>query len=215
MSEQPVVAERSDEIAYELRAAEASLWTGSRLAIGIAAFAFASLAFAYFYLRSLNSENLWRPHGTTAPTGTGAAVMAFTLAAAVMYVFASRRLRQGISVHWQVAGWTAVLSGLLAVGLQIWQLTDLHFFPGTSGYSSCFIGWASLNIAVLLGGTYWIETLLARSLRLSRALAQEGGSAGSPLPAARLLRANVEGAGYFWAFIALVAVLFWLLFYVI
>jgi len=215
MSEQPVVAERSDEIAYELRAAEASLWTGSRLAIGIAAFAFASLAFAYFYLRSLNSENLWRPHDITAPTGTGAAVMAFTLAAAVMCVFASRRLRQGIHMHWQVAGWTAVLSGLLAVALQIWQLTDLHFFPGTSGYSSCFIGWASLNIAVLLSGTYWIETLLARSLRLSRALAEEGGTADSPLPVARLLRANVEGAVYFWGFIALVAVLFWLLFYVI
>ena len=46
------------------------------------------------------------------------------------------------TLDWQVAGWTAVLGGLLAIGLQIWQLTELPFFPGSSGYASCFIGWA-------------------------------------------------------------------------
>jgi len=43
------------------------MWTGGRLLIGIFAFLFGSLAFAYFYLRSTNSDDLWRPHGVTAP----------------------------------------------------------------------------------------------------------------------------------------------------
>ena len=41
----PQLTETPEEIEYELRAQEGSLWTGSRLLIGIVAFAFASLAF--------------------------------------------------------------------------------------------------------------------------------------------------------------------------
>ncbi len=55
--------ETPEEIAFELRAQEGALWTGGRLLIGIWAFAFAALAFAYFYLRSANNEDLWRPTG--------------------------------------------------------------------------------------------------------------------------------------------------------
>ena len=73
-----------------------------------------------------------------------------------------------------MAGWTAVLGGLLVIALQVWELTDLPFFPGSSGYASCFIGWAALNIALMLSGIYWIETLLARQVRLQRALPRTG-----------------------------------------
>jgi heme/copper-type cytochrome/quinol oxidase subunit 3 len=207
--------ETPEEIAFELRAQEGALWTGGRLLIGIWAFAFAALAFAYFYLRSANNETLWRPHGITAPTAVGAAIFAITVASALLVQFGERRFRSDQTLDWQVAGWTAVLGGLLVVGLQIWQLTDLPFFPGSSGYASCFIGWSILNITVVLAGTYWLETILAREIRLRRAIAQDGGAPGSTLPVARLLRANLNGCNYFWGFIAVVATLFWVLFYVI
>jgi hypothetical protein len=215
MAEENVLTETPEEIAYELRAAEGSLWSGSRLLSGVAFFALASLAFTYFYLRSSNNAQLWRPHGITAPTATGAAIFAMTLAAGALAVFGRKRLQHGASLDWQVAGWTTVFAGLVAVGLQIWQLTQLPFYPGSSGYASCFIGWASMNIAMILGAVYWSETLLARSLRLHRALAEEGGNLSSPLPAERLFRANVEGSAYFWGFVAVGAGFFWLLFYVI
>ena len=211
----PTLTETPEELAYELRAAEASFWTGTRLIIGIAVFVLSSLAFAYFYLRSVNSENLWRPGGLTAPTGTGAAIMAFTVATAGTVVLAVRRLRRGSTVDWQVAGWIAVVGGLLTIGLQIWQLTRLPFFPGTSGYASCFVGWAVINILMLLSGVYWCETFLARFLRLRRAFADEGGAPGVPLPSARLFRANADGCLYYWGFVAGAAVFFWLLYYVI
>jgi heme/copper-type cytochrome/quinol oxidase subunit 3 len=209
------LTETPEELAYELRAAEASFWTGTRLLLGIAIFVLSSLAFAYFYLRSTNSASLFRPGGLTAPTDTGAAIMAFTVATAAGVLVAVRLLRRAATLDWQVAGWMSVLGGLIAVGLQAYQLTQLPFFPGASGYSSCFVGWAVLNIIMILAGVYWCETLLARFLRLRRAFADEGGTPGTPLPSARLFRANADGCAYYWGFVAAVAVLFWLLFYVI
>jgi heme/copper-type cytochrome/quinol oxidase subunit 3 len=209
-----VLTETPEEVEYELRASEASMWTGSRLLIGAVSFAFASLAFAYFYLRSSDNQQLWRPHGVTAPTGIGTAILVLTVVAGVLVVFGDVRLRQGLRLDWQVAGWTAVLGGLVVIALQIWELTRLSFYPGSSGYASCFIAWAVMNIALVLAAIYWIETLLARSLRLHRALRQEG-AGDLALPADRLFRANAEGCSLFWGFTALVGGLFWLFFYVI
>src|ERR1700684_765398 len=146
----PELKESPEEIAFELRAQEGALWTGGRLLIGIWAFAFAALAFAYFYLRSANNEDLWRPGGITAPTGVGAAIFAITVACAVLVNFGDRRFGSDETLDWQVAGWLAVFGGLLVVGLQIWQLTALPFFPGSSGYASCFIGWVVMDIRLVV-----------------------------------------------------------------
>ena len=137
------------------------------------------------------------------------------MACALLVQFGERRFREDETLDWQVAGWTAVLGGLLVIGLQIWQMTDLPFFPGSSGYASCFIAWGAMNIALVLAGTYWLETILAREIRLRRAMAQDGGAPSSTLPVARLFRANLNGCTYFWGFIAVVATFFWVLFYVI
>ncbi len=209
----PGLIESPEEAEYELRAAEGSVWTGTRLAIGIVAFAFAGLAFAYFYLRSANNDQSWRPHGVTAPTDIGTSIVALTIAAGALALLGNVRLRRGLRADWQVAGWTVVATGLLVVALQIWELTRLRFFPGSSGYASCFIGWAAMNIALVLGATYWIETLLARGLRLRRALVEEGATPAA-LSAERLFRANAEGCTLFWGFTAAVAAFFWLLFYI-
>jgi heme/copper-type cytochrome/quinol oxidase subunit 3 len=189
------------------------MWTGSRLLIGAISFAFASLAFAYFYLRSSDNEALWRPHGTSAPMGLGSTIFALTVASGLLLIFGNLRLRQGLRVDWQVAGWTVVITGLAVIALQIFELTRLSFYPGSSGYASCFIAWAVMNVALVLAAIYWIETLLARSLRLHRALSQEGAGA-LALPADRLFRASAEGCTLFWGFTAAVGALFWVFFYV-
>lgn len=204
-----------DDITYEQRCAEDAAWTGSRTLIGVATFAFASLAFSYFYLRSANNGNQWRSGDHGAPLSIGTAIFAVMAASALLQYYGIRRLRAGALLDWEVAGWVAVTGGLLAVGLQIWEFTQLPFFPGSSGYASCFIGWASLNTATLLGSLYWLETQLARSLRLRRALMEEGGIASSQLPAARLFRASAESCSYFWFYVAAVELTFWVLFYVI
>jgi uncharacterized membrane protein YhhN len=204
-----------EEAAYELRAAEGAIWTGSRLLVGIVLFVFASLAFAYFYLRSSNDSDLWRPHGIVAPTTIGASVFAIALASAALNLFGTWRLRKGVSVDWEVSCWTSVLGFLLAAGMQVWELTRLPFYPGSSGYASTFVGWAALNTALLLGAAYWLETLVARAIRLRHAVAEDGGPARSTAPPARLFRANVEGCLTFVGLAALINLVFFIVFYVV
>jgi hypothetical protein len=201
-----------EEVAYEVRAAEGALWTGGRLLMAIFAFAFAGLAFAYFYLRSANNEHLWRPHGVTAPTTTGAAIVAFTVAAAVVNFYGVQRLRRGGMIDWEVAGWTVLLGGLVALGLQCWEFTDLPFFPGSGGYTSVFIGWSVMNCVLLFAGCYWTETLLMRHLRLRKAFTTEGGDRYEVLTP-RITRINIVSSAHFWVFIAVIGVFFWIFMY--
>lgn len=210
-----IIVNTPEEAAFELRADENAIFIGGRLLIGMVTFAFAALAFAYFYLRSANNENLWRPNGITAPTGVGAAIFVVVVVSALIGLYGSRRLRAGLTTDWLVAGWTAVAGGLLALSLQIYELTQLPFYPGSSAYASCFIGWAVLNITAIIGGTYWLETVLARAMRLRKALEEDGGAARSGLASGRLFRANLESCTYFWGYLAVVSTLFWVLFYVV
>jgi hypothetical protein len=211
----PKMTSTPEEAEYELRASVSAYWSGGRLLVGMFTFLMASLAFAYFYLRSSNSGNLWRPAHVTAPTAIGAAVVAFAVVATLLVVLGYRRFQTGAVTDWKVAGWSAVMSLILAIGLQIYQLTQLPFFPGSSGYSSTFIGWAVINVVLLLSCLYWIETLLATSMRLRNALSTGETVADSPLPRAQKFRANVESCTFFFQFAALVSVLFWALFYLI
>jgi len=212
----PVVySDTPEEREFELRAAVGSYWTGGRLFIAMFTFLIASEAFAYFYLRSSNNGQLWRPHNQTAPTGTGWAIYFVVLASALIAIFGQTRLRKGNVLDWEVAGWTAVFGGLVAIGLQIWQLTQLPFFPGSSGYASCFIGWAVMNIMMLVGGVYWLETVLARSLRLRSQGTEDGPDQLAMTPSGQIFRANLSACTYFWGFIAAGSTLFWVLFYLI
>src|SRR5258708_40013966 len=64
-----------DEGYYHESALNAA-WTGSRLAVGGLAFLFGSFAFAYFYLRSLDSEGRWQGAGFFPPSlWMGATIM--------------------------------------------------------------------------------------------------------------------------------------------
>ena len=210
-----VYSDTPEEREFELRAAVTSYWTGGRLFIGMFTFLLASEAFAYFYLRSSNNGQLWRPGNVTAPTGVGWAIYFVVLASALIAIFGQTRLRKGYVLDWEVAGWTAVFGGLLAIGLQIWQLTELPFFPGSSGYASCFIGWAVMNIVMILGGTYWMETTVARSLRMRSIAIGEGPDQLASTPSGQIFRANVSACTYFWGFMAVGSTLFWVMFYLI
>jgi heme/copper-type cytochrome/quinol oxidase subunit 3 len=200
-----------EEREFELRAHLGSIWTGGRLFIGMYTFLLASLAFAYFYLRSSNNAQLWRPNHITAPTYYGFFIYGFMLLTAILAIYGQWRLRKGEVADWQVAGWTGVVSGLIALFLQIWEFTRVPFYPGSSGYASTFIGYAVMNIGTIVIGTYWLETALARGLRLRREFGD--GAELSSSPAAQSFRANVASMTYNWGFIALGATLFLVLFY--
>lgn len=201
-----------EENAYEARAAEGALWTGGRLTMVIFAMAFAALAFAYFYLRSSNSDGMWRPHNVTAPTSVGAAVMAFTVAAAVVSLYGTQRLRRGAMLDWEVATWSAALCAVVGMGLQCYEFADLPFFPGSSGYASCFIGWSVMNIGLLGAAFYWTETQVMRHRHLRKAHLEDGGDISS-FTMARIRRINVVSMSHFLVFAAVIGIFYWVFFY--
>ena len=203
-----------EEDEFELRAHIGSVWSGGRLFIGMYTFLLASLAFAYFYLRSSNNGLLWRPNHVTAPTAYGWTIVALTVLGALMAIYGQRRLRSGGVVDWQVAGWTALFAAVLALVLQIWELTALSFYPGSSGYASTFIGFVVINIATLVVGAYWLETALARSLRMHREIGGDRPEL-SAHATAQSFRANVSAMTYFWGFVGLSGMLFFAMFYLL
>lgn len=206
--------ETPEEREFEFRSHIGAIWSGGRLAIGMATFLYASLAFAYFYLRSSNNDHLWRLAGQRAPLYYGWTVLIGLLLMAGLAIFGQTRLRKGFVNDWQVAGWTGVGAGLIALFFQIWELVVLPFYPGSSGYASTFIGFVVMNIMTIIFATYWQETTLARSLRMRREL----GGVNPELSAAhtaRTFRANVASMTYYLGFVGIVSVMFFLMFYVI
>ncbi len=202
-----------EEREFEFRSHIGSIWTGGRLAIGVATFMYASLAFAYFYLRSSNNSHLWRIPGQLAPLYYGWTILICMLVMAGLGMYGHSRLRKGFTNDFQVAGWTGVAAGLIALFFQIWELVVLPFYPGSSGYASTFVAFVVMNIMTIVFATYWLETAVARSLRLRKEL---GGTRPelSSAHTARSFRANVSSMSYYLGYVGIISIGFFLMFYV-
>jgi heme/copper-type cytochrome/quinol oxidase subunit 3 len=127
----------------------ANLAVGSRLLAAATVFAFMGPAFAYFYLRSLNSNGMWRPQGVHPPQTYGAAVVALLVVSAVALAIAPR------TSHWRAAVACSLAFGLAGVGVQCVEYTQLSFGPMSGSFA--------------LATVLWLETLLAYGLRHSDA----------------------------------------------
>ena len=201
-----------EEREYEMRAHISSIWTGGRLFIGIYTFMLASLAFSYFYLRSSNNGLLWRPDHITAPRPYGLLVFGFSLVTSILAYVGRKRLVSGSFSDFSVAAWSGVVTGLLALLFQILELSHLGFYPGSSGYASCFVGFAVMNIGTLVVSAYWLETTVARGMRIRRELGGDNPEFSSQ-PRARSFRADVAAMAYFQVFVALTGALLFAMFY--
>jgi heme/copper-type cytochrome/quinol oxidase subunit 3 len=210
----PKMSDTPEEREFELRAHIGAIWSGGRLFIGIYTFFLASLAFSYFYLRSSNNGLLWRPDHVTAPTAYGWTIYTLTLLAALMAIFGQSRLRKGSVSDWQTAVWVGVAASLLALFLQIWEFVAVPFYPGSSGYASTFIGYAVINVLTIFIVAYWLETTVARSIRLNKELAGVSPQL-SMHPSAQSFRANVASMTYFLGFVALASTLLFAMFYLL
>ena len=210
----PKMSDTPEEREFELRAHIGAIWSGGRLFIGMYTFLLASLAFSYFYLRSSNNGLLWRPDHVTAPTAYGWTIYTLVLLAALMAIFGQARLKKGNVSDWQTAVWVGLAASLLALFLQIWEFTAVPFYPGSSGYASTFIGYSVINILTIFIVAYWLETTVARSLRLKKEL--NGVSPQLSMhPSAQSFRANVASMTYFLGFVALASTLLFAMFYLL
>jgi heme/copper-type cytochrome/quinol oxidase subunit 3 len=166
--------------AQDVRAVIANISIGVRLLSSGIAFVFVSFLFAFFYLRAVNSNGLWRPAHVKPLQGYGIVVLVCTLAATVLFDVARRSVVSGTEPRWRMGALAALGLGLVAVIVQLVDYHAIHFHTAGGGYASVFWGWTLLFLVFWLGALYWIETLVAQSLRRPPASPREG-TAGSEL----------------------------------
>jgi heme/copper-type cytochrome/quinol oxidase subunit 3 len=200
----PVVPEPEDP-----RLVAANLVVGARLFASAMAFVFMSFVFAFFYLKAVNSNGMWRPHQVTPPQGYGIAILVCILAAAAAFELARRGLASGTGSA-PMLGLALGLSVAVVVLQLIAYLGGVDFGADGGGYASVFYGWTAMFLAFWLGAVYSVETLLATSMRSAREAADAG--AGASVEA---LRPSADATMVYLYSCAGIAVVTWVLLYLI
>ena len=189
-------------------------WTGSRLAIGGLTFLFGSFVFAFFYLRSIDSAARWHGSGYVPPSlWMGTTIMLLAVLSAGVHYFGLQRIKAGHKATWQIDSLVAMALGLAAVGMQIYQLATLPFPPGSSGYSSLFTGLYPVLLTTQLAVLIWLEILLARSRYIPAVSFLEQPPTITETFSVQRFQASLSAFSTVWNYLALIALLFWFLFY--
>jgi heme/copper-type cytochrome/quinol oxidase subunit 3 len=206
----------TEEAGFYHEAALNGAWTGSRLAIGGLSFLFGSFVFAYFYLRSLDSSGRWMGSAWRQPsTIEGTVIMLLVITSAGVHWAALQQIKAGHKRVWQIGAVAALLLGVAAVTMTIIQLLFLPFWPGSSGYASVFVGFYPVFLFILLCAMFWLETLIARSRHIPAISFVEQPPTYTEAFTLQRFQANLSAFSIIWNYLALIAILFWVLFYAI
>jgi heme/copper-type cytochrome/quinol oxidase subunit 3 len=180
-----------------------NLWAGVRLWIAAEAFFFVCFVFAFFYLRELDNNHMWRDRHANPPVVFGSVILAGIVLATIAGGVGVRALRRGREGWWRGATVLALLLGLAAVVLQCVEWPHLGFFPTDGAYASVFLGWTGFYLLFLLGALYWLEVVLAQAVR--------GGAAGR----ATTLVGDAQAATLHLEFLTVVGIVAYLLLYLV
>jgi heme/copper-type cytochrome/quinol oxidase subunit 3 len=175
---------------------------GSRIWAAAQAFFFMAFLFAFFYLRALNSNGIWRGwpgHHPDPSLAFGVAIMLCVVAAAAV-ALVGWYVRPAA---WRAAALIALVLSLAAVALQAAQFASLGFGPTDGGYASVFVGWTGTFTIFLLGTCYWL------------AAAAAGGDRSRRPGRAAVGAANFEAAGFVLLVLAAIAFAAFILLYVV
>ena len=181
-----------------------NLWAGIRLWIGADAFFFAGFVFAFFYLRALDSNGMFGDPRDHQSTVLGAAILVVMLAATALVWVGATRFRAVDTDRWKLVSGAALVLTVEAIVLQIVQFSEFGLDRLVyQGFGSVFLGWTAAYVVHLLAATYWLETLVAQTLRER---GRPGHGAGLVAPA--------EACLAFYEFLAAVGVVMFVLLYV-
>ena len=217
-TEQPPagLTREAEEAGFYHEAALNASWTGARLALGGLSFGFGAFVFAFFYLKSLNSHHLWYPSGFKAPQAwVGIVVMLLIVVSALLQFGVLQRIKAGHKGAWLSGATVALVLGLAAVGIGIWQLTDLPFFPGAAGFASVFVGFWPVFLTVVFCAMVWLETLIMRARQIPELSFVEQPPTYVEAFAVQRFQAALSAFTVVWNYLAVVAIVAWVLFYLV
>jgi heme/copper-type cytochrome/quinol oxidase subunit 3 len=198
-----------------------NLASAGYLLAGATAFFFLSFLFAYFYLRSLNSAGMWKPKGVNASVAWGTVVVA-------CYVASAGLVRLGLADHraarrpqWRLKGMLALVLGLAGMVVQAVAWTQQGFGPVDGGFASVYFGWTAFLFLFVLATMFWLETVLATSIRYRKipsGAPEPGAASGDSYRMAHdirdplsLVRPQLVALSFYWTFLAGIAILTWII----
>ncbi len=199
-----------------------TLSVATRLLAGASTFFFLAFAFAYFYLRSINQDDWWKPtatllkeqkevHVSLAPNaGLGVAFIVCVLLSVALTIVAGRQMKQR-SHAWLTPAIGGLLVGLAAIVLQCIEYTVQHFGPTDGAYASVFCAWTGFYLIALLGTMYWLETQVATELRARRSPASHGDIQDPD----ELIAPGLDAAVFYWAFLGAIGVVTYVTLYLL
>jgi len=200
-----------------------NLRLASRLWASATVFFFFAFLFAFFYLRSLNQQRLWRPKHVDPSTVLGTLGAVAIVLAAALLVHAARSHRAGRIGMWRIEGAAALAAIVAAVVLQIVEWSTLGFGPTDGGYASVYVGWTAFEVFFFVGLFYWVETTLATSLRYRNDVPRRfvvGEAAGDPHRSSpdiedplSLVPAQLRAVSFFAAVLAGIVAVSWIVLY--
>ena len=206
----------AEEAVFYHEAALNASWTGIRLALGALSLGFGSFIFAFFYLKSLNSHGLWYPPGFRGPQQwVGATVTGLIVVSAIVQTAVLQRIKGGHKAAWLRGALAALVLGVAAVGLQIGQLLKLPFFPGASGFASVFTGFWPVYVVIALAALTWLEILVMRCRAIPEISLVEQPPTFAEAFAVQRFQAALSAFTILWNYLAAVAILAWVLFYLV
>jgi heme/copper-type cytochrome/quinol oxidase subunit 3 len=212
----PDLDRAAEEAVFYHEAALNASWTGIRLALGALSLGFGSFIFAFFYLKSLNSHGLWYPAGFHGPQQwVGALVTGLIVVSAAVQTAVLQRIKAGHKAAWLRGAVVAVVLGVAAVGLEIGQLLKLPFFPGASGFASVFTGFWPVYIVIALAALTWLEILVMRCRAIPEISLVEQPPTFAEAFAVQRFQAALSAFTILWNYLAAVAILAWVLFYLL
>jgi heme/copper-type cytochrome/quinol oxidase subunit 3 len=166
-----------------------------RLFVAADAFLFLGFVFAYLYLRALDNNGMWNPHGQNPSGAMGLAVLVLVCVTAGLVQVGAGRLASTGATAFRAPAVAALAVGLVATVLAGSQVFRPGFSPSHAGaLGSVFIGFIAVYLVHLLGGLYWLETQTVQ-------------------PPGEGLRATVPPCLLYWWFLAAVLAIFSILFY--
>jgi heme/copper-type cytochrome/quinol oxidase subunit 3 len=211
----PGLSQEEEEAVFHHEAALNASWTGVRLAVGAMTFLFGAFVFAFFYLRSTNNYDLWYTAATHPSQAIGATVLVLVVVSAAVQTLALQRIKAGHKGAWVAGATVALLLGLAAIGVQVWQLANLGFWPGASGFASVFVGYQPIFLIIAFGAMVWLETLIMRCRAIPEISFVEQPPTYAEAFAVQRFQAGLSAFTLAWNYLAVVAVVAWILFYLV
>jgi heme/copper-type cytochrome/quinol oxidase subunit 3 len=188
-----------------------ALSVAARLLCGASTFFFLAFVFAYFYLRSLNQNHMWRPAHLKPDQALGAAFIACVVLSVLASTLAGRQMKAG-SRGWMGPAIAGVGLGAVAIALQCIEYTQQHFGPTDGAFASVFCAWTGFYLIAVIGTMYWLETQVATELRARREPAPTSGDIGR---ADELIAPALDATVFYWAFLAAIGVVTYVVLYLL